>query len=52
MVADLPIKKCTLAKFSHGGHLFAAVGRTNVIMVGALKARLKGRCCAGKSQAA
>lgn len=27
------MKKCTLAKFSYGGHVFAAVGRANAIYI-------------------
>jgi hypothetical protein len=32
-MAELPVKKAAAVKFSHGGHLFAAAGRTNHIEV-------------------
>eukprot|EP00803_Ostreobium_quekettii_P003392 evm.model.scf_890.5 EVM.evm.TU.scf_890.5 scf_890:16944-24893(-) len=31
--AEFPLKKCTLAEFSNGGHLFAVVGRGNAISI-------------------
>jgi WD40 repeat protein len=33
MRAEFSVKKCNLAKYSNGGAVFAAVGRTNVIVV-------------------
>ncbi|WIA33170.1 hypothetical protein OEZ86_006317 [Tetradesmus obliquus] len=32
-VADLPVAKCSVARYSHGGALLAAVGRTNAIVI-------------------
>ncbi|KAF6260716.1 hypothetical protein COO60DRAFT_1637364 [Scenedesmus sp. NREL 46B-D3] len=32
-VAHLPVAKCSVARYSHGGALLAAVGRTNAIVV-------------------
>ncbi|GMH32503.1 hypothetical protein BSKO_00337 [Bryopsis sp. KO-2023] len=32
-LAELPVKKCTMARFSDGGHIFAAVGRANAIVI-------------------
>jgi hypothetical protein len=32
-VADLPVAKCSVARYSYGGALLAAVGRTNAIVV-------------------
>lgn len=31
--AELPVKRCSITEFSHGGALFAAVGRSNAILV-------------------
>ena len=33
LVAELPIKRCNIARFSRGGQRFAAVGASNVITV-------------------
>ena len=31
--AEFSIKNCNIARYSYGGHIFAAVGRTNTIMI-------------------
>ena len=32
-LTELPIKKCMIVRYSHGGHLFAAVGRSNTVFI-------------------
>lgn len=33
LITDLPVAKCSVVKYSHGGGLLAAVGRSNAIVV-------------------
>ena len=33
LVAELPVKRCNIARFSRGGQRFAAAGASNVITV-------------------
>jgi hypothetical protein len=32
-LADIPVRKCSLVRYSPGGHAFAAVGRNNAIII-------------------
>jgi WD40 repeat protein len=33
LLMELPIRKCSLVRYSPGGNIFAAVGRSNVIVI-------------------
>ena len=39
LTADIPMKKCTLASFSNGGHMFAVVGRGTSVSIYATYSR-------------